>query len=457
MAARVGDSGLAFGNGRVDVLKRAFAVSAFVMLGTIQRRRRRAEMLDRILHIALLRQGRARAEDRDQPDNNHVAHRFHTRVLARSRGNRHPIRSRRTFPISLDCELVDEPSQVVAAEAGITALLEPPRRRFFSRRRKARPPPLPYCENCGATMAGPFCAKCGQHAVDYRRSFGRVFLDVLDSFLNWDSKFFSTIGLLLIRPWRLTIDFLAGKRVRYVHPLRLYLLVSIIFFFGVHLLVQRTNLHGHSKLGQRTMTPEAKAKVEKRIEKLRPDARAEVEAAMSEPRTNKPLLEMGNTGENPKASGFEKWVNERVKEKIGENGVNFKVFFLTLVSNLPAMMFCCVPLFAFVLKILYIRKRFFYIDHLIYALHIHAFAYLAIIIIGFTSWELARVAPQIQPFATAILVIGTILLLFLSIRRVYRQSWFMTVFKFVLGGYIYVVVLLLALAATFFVTLALPT
>jgi hypothetical protein len=367
-----------------------------------------------------------------------------------------PIGSRRICPISLGWAVVDESSQVVAAEAGITALLEPARRRFFSRRRKARPPPLPYCENCGATMVGPFCAKCGQHAVDYRRSFGRVFLDVLDSFLNWDSKFFSTIGLLLIRPWRLTVDFLAGKRVRYVHPLRLYLLVSIIFFFGVHLLAQRANLHGHSKLGQRPMTPEAKAKVEKRIEKLPPDTRAEIEAAMSEPTTNKPLLEL-NTKEDPKASGFEKWVNERVKEKIGENGVNFKVFFLTMVSNLPAMMLCCIPLFAFVLKILYIRKRVFYIDHLIYALHIHAFAYLAIIIIGFASWELARVAPQIQPFVTAILVIGAILLLFLSIRRVYRQSWFMTVFKFVLGGYIYLVVLALALGITFFVTLALPT
>jgi hypothetical protein len=305
-------------------------------------------------------------------------------------------------------------------------------------------------------MAGPFCAKCGQHAVDYRRSFGRVFLDVLDSFLNWDSKFFSTIGLLLIRPWQLTNDFLAGKRVRYVHPLRLYLLVSIIFFFGVHLLAQRANLHGHSKLGRQPMTPEVKAKLEQRMEKLPPEARAEVEAAMSDAKTDKSILEM-DTKEDPKASGFEKWVNDRVKEKIGENGVNFKVFFLTMVSNLPAMMLCCIPLFAFVLKVLYIRKRVFYIDHLIYALHIHAFAYLAIMIVGFSSWELSRLVPAIQPFITAILVIAALLLLFLSIRRVYRQSWFMTVFKFLLGGYIYVVVLALALGATFFVTLALPT
>ena len=306
-------------------------------------------------------------------------------------------------------------------------------------------------------MAGPFCAQCGQHAVDYRRSFGRVFLDALDSFLNWDSKFFTTIGLLLIRPWRLTIDFLAGKRVRYVNPLRLYLLVSIIFFFAIHLLAQRANVDGQTKWGQQPMTPEAKAKLEQKLAKLPSETQAEVRAAIAEPHKDRPFFEAGTNANDPNASGFEKWINERVKERIGENGVNLKVFFVTLVSNLPAMMLCCIPLFAFVLKVLYIRKRFLYIDHLIYALHIHAFAYLAIMIVGFSSWELAQRAPTIQPFATAILVIAAILLLLFSIRRVYRQGWFISLFKFVVGGVAYLVVLLLALAATFFATLALPS
>ena len=60
-----------------------------------------------------------------------------------------------------------------------------------------------------------------------------MIVDVLDSFLNWDSKFIHTIGLLITRPWRLTNEFLAGHRVRYLHPARLYLLTSIVFFFAV--------------------------------------------------------------------------------------------------------------------------------------------------------------------------------------------------------------------------------
>src|SRR5437867_10177773 len=128
---------------------------------------------------------------------------------------------------------MDEQSHIVAAEAAVTTALEPPRRRFFSRRRKAQPPALSYCENCGAPMAEPFCAQWGQAAVDYRRSFRHVIVDILDSFLNWDSKFFATIGWLIARPWHLNNQFLAGRRVLYVHPLRLYLLVSILLYFVI--------------------------------------------------------------------------------------------------------------------------------------------------------------------------------------------------------------------------------
>jgi Protein of unknown function (DUF3667) len=348
---------------------------------------------------------------------------------------------------------MDEQSRLIAAEAAITAVTEPPRRRIFSRR-KGAPPPLPYCENCGAKMTGSFCARCGQHAVDYRRSFGRVFLDVLDSFLNWDSKFFATLGLLLTKPWRLTNDFLAGKRVRYVHPLRLYLLVSVAFFFGVHELARRADIN--TGPNTRELTPEKQARIEERLAKLPSEAQAEARAAMEKRKSDRPFLQIGPDSDNPNAAPFEKWMNARVKEKIGENGVNVKVFFLTLVSNLPAMMLCCIPLFAFVLKFLYIFRRVFYIDHLIYALHIHAFAYLAIMIVGFTTWGLGRVAPDVQPFATTGLIVAAVLLLLFSIQRVYRQGWFMTLFKFAFGGVIYFVVLLFATAATLFITLALP-
>src|SRR5205814_5877607 len=125
----------------------------------------------------------------------------------------------------------DELENIILADAASSVAEEPPRRRGIFRRRSKMPEhPLTHCENCGAPLAGEFCSKCGQHAIDYRRSLFRVLIDAADSFFNWDTKFLKSIGLLLVRPWKLTNDFNAGRRARYVHPLRLYLLASIAFF-----------------------------------------------------------------------------------------------------------------------------------------------------------------------------------------------------------------------------------
>ena len=120
------------------------------------------------------------------------------------------------------------------------------------------------------------------------------------------------------------------------------------------------------------------------------------------------------------------------------------------------MMLFCVPLFAFVLKLLYIRQRRYYVEHLVYALHIHTFAYVAVVVITLIGLAVQRVLPSVQPLLVFILSCVVVAQVFLSIRRVYRQGWFMTTFKFLLGGAIYFAVMVLAVAATAFITLLLP-
>ena len=170
----------------------------------------------------------------------------------------------------------DEPAKFILGDTAINAGGEHPdgKRGFFGRRRRRQQAPLTHCENCGAQLTGRYCAQCGQPAIDYRRSFRHVLVDVLDSFLNWDSKFFATIGLLIARPWYLTNEFLAGRRVRYLHPLRLYLLASILFFFAVSYLAKSI----HVDPGQ-PLSPEARTKIEERLKRgdLNSDERAQLE------------------------------------------------------------------------------------------------------------------------------------------------------------------------------------
>src|SRR5437667_12514893 len=384
----------------------------------------------------------------------------------------------------------DELEKFVLGDTAISAIEQAPsrRRRFFGRRKTQRTP-LTHCENCGTQLQGRWCAQCGQPAIDYRRSFRHVIADLLNEFLNWDSKFFATIGLLVVRPWKLTNEFLAGHRVRYVHPLRLYLLASILFFFAVNYGAKGLRLEP-GKLG-----PKDRAELEADLKKgdLPPAAREELEALLREPQAQaSPALVSPSpptapsrpptpktdeqTQEHRQSSGdskgrpffafdqgtksstpLERWFEARAKEKFGEHGTKFGLFIATLFSNLPYMMLCCIPLFAFVLKILYLRRRIFYIDHLIYALHIHTFAYVGIMLIVLATIGLNRMVPgPIAGWIIALLWIAFVVQIFLSIRRVYRQGWFITIFKFLFGGLVYLIVIGAALAATFFITLVLP-
>jgi hypothetical protein len=381
--------------------------------------------------------------------------------------------------------MADEPAKIILGDTAISAIERTPGRRWF-RRSKDGPRRLTRCENCGAQLTGHYCAQCGQAAIDYRRSFRHVVADVLDSFLNWDSKFFTTIALLILKPWRLTNEFLAGKRVRYVNPLRLYLLASILFFFAVNYGAKDLRLQPGK------LSPKDRAELEADLKKgdLPPAAREQLEALLLEspspsaspqstspspttnipspppaPETDKQRQEYGKIGERPfvvfdeakSTTPFERWIEARAKEKMGEHGTKMGLFISTLFSNLPYMMLCCIPLFAFVLKILYIRRHIFYIDHLIYALHIHTFAYVGIMLIVFATIGLNRLIPgPITGWTIALLWIAFVMQIFLSIRRVYRQGWFISILKFLFGGFVYLIVLAVALAATFFATLVMP-
>src|SRR5213075_313497 len=171
-----------------------------------------------------------------------------------------------------------EPAKIILGDTAISAVERTARRRWFGRGKDREALPFTHCENCGATLAGPHCAQCGQAAIDYRRSFRHVIVDVLDSFLNWDSKFFATIGLLIVKPWRLTNEFLSGKRVRYVNPLRLYLLASILFFFAVNYGARGLRLEPGK------LNPKDRAELEADLKKtdLPPAAREELEALLRE-------------------------------------------------------------------------------------------------------------------------------------------------------------------------------
>ncbi len=379
------------------------------------------------------------------------------------------------------------------------------------------PEPLTQCENCGAPLAGEFCAQCGQQAIDYRRSLVHILADAADSFFNWDAKFFRSIGVLLAKPWRLTNDFNAGRRARYVHPLRLYLLASISFFLIVRAFTSNGTVPIEIGAGDRAelasqlekftgpespLNPEARARVEVLREKISRsdgqvtvDERREIKAAVREvmkstirqswssnerakirqtvdnlpvaeappapgdpatPPGEKKKIHFSWGGGGGEATPFQKWMEERIKSKVGEDGTKVTLFLDTLRSNIPTMMLFCIPAFALILKVLYLGSGRFYIEHLVYALHIHSFLFLGVGVILLLVAALDRLLPAFSGLAIGLLTLALTAQVFLSIARVYRQRWFVSLLKFSFGGVAYLVVLSLAIALTGFVTLLLP-
>src|SRR6476620_3598888 len=86
------------------------------------------------------------------------------------------------------------------------------------------------CLNCRAALVGPFCAQCGQRDIPPYPSTRELVVDAFWELSGWDGRFASTVKALVQRPGLLTREFLEGRRARYISPLRLYLMCSLVYF-----------------------------------------------------------------------------------------------------------------------------------------------------------------------------------------------------------------------------------
>jgi hypothetical protein len=354
----------------------------------------------------------------------------------------------------------DETTPLIFGDAAVAELGRRPGRKWFGRKPKARPP-LTHCENCGAALTGPYCAQCGQPAIDYHRSFGSLLADAADAFFNFDARFFQSFGLLLFKPWRLTNEFVEGKRARHVHPLRVYLIASVIFFLVINFLTRGTHLQTNQSAKETNLSlgPSLPTPVPLVVQTPPPGFSLGMSprpAAGAAPAARENELSLKFDGEESH-SKLGRWIEKRAREKIGPTGDRGDLFLKAVIQNIAPMVLCCIPLFALVLKILYVFKRRFYIEHLIFALHTHAFVFLSTVLIIGIGFFLAWQAPApFTPIVCTFLGIAVVIQLLIAIRRVYRQNWLATIFKFALGSLIYLMLLGVAFGVTAMVTLVLP-
>jgi Protein of unknown function (DUF3667) len=295
---------------------------------------------------------------------------------------------------------VTETSSVPASEPGPAGVLvsETP----------ANPAVAPrVCLDCGAPLAGKFCSVCGQKDAPLKRGLRDLAVEFFQHPLV-DTKLWRSLLPLLFRPGVLTEEYLAGRRTRYVRPLKLYFTISVVFFALLALRV----------------TPDKWVKFD-----TLPDEPGKV---ASRPKKEPPHLPIH-------------WLDERWQRNVTaledpKDMATRGALSNRVAGSIPKMVFVLLPLSAVLFKLFWWSRYF--VEHLVFTLHLHSFVF-ASGLVRFLQW-----AP-----VTTVVVLWGCLYMVLAFKRVYRDSWPKTLAKLFGVGLSYCVLLAGALLTTALIAL----
>lgn len=271
------------------------------------------------------------------------------------------------------------------------------------------------CANCGTPMFGAYCAACGQRSLDLERPFSELLREALDAFFAFDVRIWRTLWTLVSRPGRLTLEYLAGRRARYVHPFKLYFVLSVLLFLALA-------LSGYSVIRVSGGDEPVVTAVE-------------VGAAGGEAPSD------GTVGAGDPA-GIERFLAPLFELMENDPDRLNRIFTDRLAKSVVVL----VPVFALLLRLLYRRRP--YIAQLIFSLHLHSFAFL-VLLLGLGLDAAIGAAEDRRP-GNGLAVLAIMVYTFLALRRVSGQGRLATVAKMAALGLGY----LAALVATMMVTLA---
>lgn len=335
-----------------------------------------------------------------------------------------------------------------------------------------------YCLNCHYPLPenADFCHKCSQKVTDGRVTFGEMLREFFGAVFNWDSRFFQTVSALFV-PGKLTTEYFKGRHRRFVHPLRVFLVMTIGLIAAATFSIDDPDFMGlqedldRDKFKQKryeylieldTLKTETAEEFSKEV------ATAALDTLFKKVLHGKTNFDKDSTklfsADNLNFSDTHKiavddLLNLDTKEildkykiegtanrlvaaqhiRLRKTGTNFGTY---LLGNITWMVFIMMPLLAFILKLLYIRRKYYYVEHLIFSFHTHAFAFLLYII-------MILVGHHSEGWIIGGGFVLLMLYLYKALRRVYGQGRIKTLIKYFLMGIFYFVLLIFSVIITF--------
>jgi hypothetical protein len=281
------------------------------------------------------------------------------------------------------------------------------------------------CLNCGASLNGPFCASCGQRDIPPYPSVRELAVDAVSEFSGWDGRLASTLRALIQRPGMLTHEFLEGRRVRYISPLRLYLMASLVYFLIAAATPNVRIGSGNVSLGG--------INVEVTTSNKSPPSRPErvTNAATGALDKSQPLT-ADERDSALKDIAKAPAVMQPVLRRAVADPAGFK---RGLFETMPRTLFVLLPIFAGIVALFYRGRK--YPEHLYFAIHLFAFIFLALAAKDLLKFTLV---PAVAAAGSAVALIWIPIYATLAFRRVYGGSFAKTIAKEAGIGAIYAVV-----------------
>jgi hypothetical protein len=324
------------------------------------------------------------------------------------------------------------------------------------------------CLNCEAVVHGRYCHVCGQENTVTKQGVGSLIKHFIYDIFHFDGKFFDTLKYLLIKPGFVPKEYIAGKRISYLDPIRMYLFTSAIFFLvffslssatdgiirmdgNIKLMTKVERLEYSSTLYQHnTQNPDSLTQKQLRFLldtsfqiMLSGDIKPPNDSLFSIWLKKKRYMMVANkiaNGRNELNVGKD-WLSNTIKSKWNSYRQKFADDESAMVADLtnsfvhkfPYILFISLPFFAFILKLLYVRrKQFYYSDHAIFTLYQYIFSFFILLFYFLFSAMYEWLHWGIFRFFAAILMLSGGVYLFLAMKRFYGQGWLKTLGKFLL-------------------------
>jgi hypothetical protein len=289
------------------------------------------------------------------------------------------------------------------------------------------------CLNCGTEVAGRFCQQCGQENVEVKESFLLLIRHFLEDLTHFDGKLWKTVKLLLFKPAKLTQHYMDGKRTMYIHPIRMYLFVSAVFF----LFMFTGDVPDKPKGALSNGTPPKDIATG-----LNDGFRMELGDDTVQYKT---LAEYKAKQQKLPENKRDGWLDAIVKKKGIElnekyNGDKFKIgkaLIEKFEHYFSRMLYISLPIFAFFLWILYRRnKNHYFVDHLIFSIHIYCAFFIILFAVKliniFTEFVLNKTYDLIIILTPFILCFY----LYKALKNHFNQSRRKTILKFTILNFL---------------------